>query len=125
MPEGAKFHFFTLPLGRGFSEGLLKYPISRELLRYSLHLRPGNCRQYFFENLERCISLSTIDNQRGHQAQGILAAAENEQPFFEAPPDCQVAPGSGLLLGRPVFHEFDPNHQAKPAHVADHGTTSH
>src|ERR1700761_8428103 len=74
-----------------------------------------------FEDVECDVSFVLVDDERGTEADGGFAAAEDEEAAFEGEIDDLVAHRSYRCAGLFVFDEFDADHEAATANVADGG----
>ena len=74
-----------------------------------------------FEDVECDVGLVLIDDERRTEADGGFSATENEETTLEGEIDNFVTHWADRCSGLLVFDEFDADHQAASANVADGG----
>src|ERR1700722_12073827 len=74
-----------------------------------------------FEDVECDVGFVLVDDERGTEADTGFAAAEDEEAALEGEINDLVAHGAYWCSGLFVFDEFDADHEAATADVADGG----
>src|ERR1700677_255218 len=87
-------------------------------LRVSLFCGEGDA---LFEDVECDVGFVLVDDERGTEANGGFAAAEDEEAALEGEIDDLVAHGADGRAGLFIFYEFDADHEAATANVSDGG----
>ncbi len=72
-----------------------------------------------FEGLQGEVSLFFVDYERRREADGVGAGTEDEQAFVEGEIDDGIAQVGGFFLGALVADDFDADHEAAAADIAD------
>jgi hypothetical protein len=74
-----------------------------------------------FEDVECNVGFVLVDDERGTEADGSFAAAEDEEAALEGEIDDLVAHGAYRRAGLFIFDEFDADHETATANVANGG----
>src|SRR5690348_11648354 len=72
-----------------------------------------------FQNVQSKVRLELFDDQRWHQPDGTLSAAQDQNAQFEGALDGPVAHLRMRLPAWRIFDQLDADHQSLPPDVAD------